>query len=90
VNSGDAVFMTVVVALAAAWATRSVWLAGMTAVQQQAQADEKSKRSGSPRVRKLVEALSEAELDELRERLALPDDEPVSLQSLLPRRMRND
>lgn len=92
VSGFDAVVMVFLLMAAAAWATRAVWLAdtpAMTATTTTpAEEAEKAKRRGSLRVRSLVDSLTDEELDELRARLMERDEQPVPLESLLPRRNR--
>lgn len=75
----NAVIVVTVVMLAAAMGTRAVWTSDALTVEAQT---EKSKRVGSRRVRRLMDSLSDDELDELRARLG-EDGEVVPLDSLL-------
>lgn len=79
VRDGNAVVLVAIVMIAAALSTRSVWNAIPGGALE---AGEKTKRTGSRRVRRLVESLTDDELDELRARLS-DDGEVVPLDTLL-------
>lgn len=79
VRDMNAVILVAIVMIAAALSTRSVWNADPDSALS---ATEKSKRTGSRRVRRLMDRLSDDELAELRARLS-DDGEVVPLDSLL-------
>ncbi len=78
----NAVILVAIVMFAAAFSTRAVWNNVTETAQTMA---EKSKRTGSRRVNRLMDGLSDDELDELRSRLS-GDGEMVPLESLIQQR----
>ncbi len=83
------IFIVLVLALAAMGTSGFIWLGQGGAQQQAAQPlrAEKAKRSPSSRVDRLMSALDEDDLAELRERLLASDGElPVPLDTLLTER----
>jgi hypothetical protein len=74
----NAVILVGLVMLCAAYSTRVIWQSGTEA----ALAPEKTKRIGSRRVNRLVQSLSDDEIEELRARLS-SDGEVMPLETLL-------
>lgn len=77
----NAVILVAIVMFGAAYTTRIIWQSGM----ETAVTPEKHKRIGSRRVNRIVDSLSEDELDELRGRLSA-DGEVMPLETLLKQR----
>ena len=82
VRDVNAVIVVAFVMLAAAMGTRAVW---RTDVLTSDASTEKSKRTGSRRVRRSMDSLNDDEMEELRARLGT-DGEVVPLESLLQQR----
>lgn len=79
-----AVLLVTIVMIVAGASTHAVWKGGDNAATAPA---DKHKRTGSRRVRRLVDSLSDDELDELRARLSA-DGEVVPLETLLAEQRR--
>src|SRR5688500_7718265 len=78
----------VFLAMAAGASTMSIWNGGREASSHSVEtAAEKSKRVGSMRVSRIVDSLSDEELDQLRARLE-EREETVPLESLMSRRQK--
>lgn len=89
ITEGNAVLLIGILAGIAGLCTLAVWVSGREHDVAQAAAEaEKNKRVGSRRVERLVDSLSEDELDQLRARLQERDD-MVPLETLLNRPSRD-
>ena len=86
-SDGSLVILSAIFMIGAAGATSAVWAGGRAAGAQSVAAVEKSKRAGSMRVSRIVDSLSDEELDQLRARLE-EREETVPLESLLSQRQK--
>ncbi len=83
VDGGGMIPLVAIIMITAAGSTHSIWTAGARGALDVS--DEKAKRTGSARVRRMIDTLSDEELDELRARLSASET-PVPLETLLARR----